>query len=155
MLLTAQKNAERNRNRKEYSLHFLAFSGVASLIVIGVENKKVGVDNRKRGVDNKKTPKYFLDFLDYLDHPKMQQDILLHSSMIMPDIGLNQGFQRDGTRQCRFSGQRDRRPFIVLGQRDKLKILPWDRTGWDSQSKSGPGCGTGQGFDILPRDRPG
>ena len=41
------------------------------------------------------------------------------------------------------------------GQRDKLKILPRDRTGRDSQSKSGTGRGTGQGFDILPRDGPG
>ena len=35
-------------------LHFVAFSGVASLFVIGVDNRKVGVDNRKRGVDNRK-----------------------------------------------------------------------------------------------------
>ena len=34
------------------------------------------------------------------------------------------------------------------GQRDKLKILPRAGTGRDSQSKPG----TGQGFDILPRD---
>ena len=31
-----------------------------------------------------------------------------------------------------------------LGQQDKLKILPQAGTGQDSQSKSRPGCGTGQ-----------
>ena len=30
------------------------------------------------------------------------------------------------------------------GQRDKFKILPWEGTGRDSLSKSGPGHGTGQ-----------
>ena len=40
-------------------------------------------------------------------------------------------------------------------QCDKLKILPRDRTGWDSQTKSGKGRGTGQGFEILPQDGPG
>ena len=29
-------------------LHFVAFSGVASLFVIGVDNRKVGVDNKNR-----------------------------------------------------------------------------------------------------------
>ena len=33
--------------------------------------------------------------------------------------------------------------------------MPRDRTGRDSQSKYGTGHGTGQGFDILPRDGPG
>ena len=40
--------------------------------------------------------------------------------------------------------------FGTKGQRDKLKILQWDGTGRDSYSKSRPGHGTGQGFDILP-----
>jgi hypothetical protein len=30
-----------------FLLHFVAFSGVASLVVIGIDNRKVGVDNRK------------------------------------------------------------------------------------------------------------
>ena len=34
---------------KFYLLHFVAFSGVASVFVIGVDNRKVGVDNRKGG----------------------------------------------------------------------------------------------------------
>ena len=38
------------------------------------------------------------------------------------------------------------------GQWDKLKIMPQDGMGRGSQSKSGPGRGTGQGFDFLPRD---
>jgi hypothetical protein len=38
-------------------------------------------------------------------------------------------------------GQWDRSPFIVPGQRDKLKILTWN--------------GPGRDFDILPRDGPG
>jgi hypothetical protein len=33
--------------------------------------------------------------------------------------------------------------------------LPRDGTGWDSQTKSGKGRGTGQGFEILPQDGPG
>ena len=41
------------------------------------------------------------------------------------------------------------------GQRDKLKILPRAGMGQDSQSKSGTGRGTGQDFDILPRDGSG
>ena len=32
-----------------YLLNFVAFSGVASLFVIGVDNRKVGADNRKSG----------------------------------------------------------------------------------------------------------
>ena len=47
----------------------------------------------------------------------------------------------NGTEQCNFSRQRDRSSFIVLGQRDKLKILPRDGTGRDSQNSG--------------RDRPG
>ena len=39
---------------KFYLLHFVAFSGVASVFVIGVDNRKVGVDNRKSGGDNRK-----------------------------------------------------------------------------------------------------
>ena len=34
---------------KRNLLHFVALSGVASLFVIGVDNRKVGVDNRKKG----------------------------------------------------------------------------------------------------------
>ena len=52
----------------------------------------------------------------------------------------------NGTRQCNFLGQRDRSFFVVPGQRDKLKILPRDRTGQDSQSKSETGRGTGQNY---------
>ena len=68
-----------------------------------------------------------------------------------------------GTGQCSFSGQRDRSSFIVpgqrdngtKGQRDKLKILPRDGMGWDSQNlgRDGPGqpkSGTGRG---TKRDR--
>ena len=47
----------------------------------------------------------------------------------------------NGTEQCNFSRQWDRSSFIVLGQRDKLKILPRDGTGRDSQNSG--------------RDRPG
>ena len=52
-------------------------------------------------------------------------------------------------------GQRDRNSFIVLGQRDKLKILPQAEPGWISQSKPWMGHGMGQGFDILPQNRLG
>ena len=47
----------------------------------------------------------------------------------------------NGTGQCNFSGQRDRSSFIVPGQRDKLKILPRDGMGRDSQNsgRDGPG----------------
>ena len=44
------------------------------------------------------------------------------------------------------------------GQRDKLKILPWDGTGLDSLSKSGTGRGTGQSLFFYQnpgRDRDG
>ena len=40
-------------------LHFAAFSRVASLFVIGVENRKVGVDNRKALGLTKLVHKYF------------------------------------------------------------------------------------------------
>ena len=61
----------------------------------------------------------------------------------------------NGMGQCNFSGQRDRSSIIVPGQRDKLKILPWDGTGRDSQNpgRNGPGqpkTGTGRG---TKRDR--
>ena len=36
-------------------LNFVAFSGVASLFVIGVDNRKVGVDNRKKGGKQQKS----------------------------------------------------------------------------------------------------
>ena len=54
----------------------------------------------------------------------------------------------NGMGQCTFSGQRDRISFIALGQRDKLKILPRDRSGQDNLSKSGTGRGTG-GYKVL------
>ena len=58
-----------------------------------------------------------------------------------------------GTRQCNFLGQRDRSFFIVPGQRDNLKILPWNGTGRDSKSISGTGRGMGQ--SLLCCQNPG
>merc|ERR1719362_1357370 len=80
---------------------------------------------------------------------------------------VTNGFQRDGTAQLfgtagqpklfcpGTKGQRDRSSFIVPGQRDKVKILPGDGTGRDSQNlgRDGPGqpkSGTGRG---TKRDR--
>jgi hypothetical protein len=130
-------------------LHFVAFSGVASLFVIGVDNRKVRVDNSLDplpvgvhfrlgvhfwlrvhfrsesllvrvpfrsgstshwvplpvGVHFRLRPKLEVGSNwkwaqtgsgpkpeEDLIHPKMQQNILLHSSMITPDIGLNSIF---------------------------------------------------------------
>jgi hypothetical protein len=54
----------------------------------GVDNRKVGVDNRKVGVDNEKALE--LDNRIFLFHISasfnMQQNILLHSGMITPNI---------------------------------------------------------------------
>jgi hypothetical protein len=57
------------------------------------------------------------------------------------------------TGQCNFLGQRDRSFFIVPGQRDNLKILPWNGTGRDSKSISGTGRGMGQ--SLLCCQNPG
>ena len=54
----------------------------------------------------------------------------------------------NGTGQCNFSRQRNRSSFIVPGQRDKLKILPWDRMDRDSLSKSRPV--PWQDFELVP-----
>ena len=63
----------------------------------------------------------------------------------------------NGTGQCNFSGQRDKSSFIVPGQRDNgISSKSCCETGQaDSKSKPGTGHGTGQGFDMLPQDRPG
>ena len=50
----------------------------------------------------------------------------------------------NGTEQCNFLGQRNRSSFIVPGQRIKLKILPRDKMGRNSLSKSRTGHETGQ-----------
>ena len=64
-------------------LHFVAFFHVASLLSIGVDNEKVGVDSEKAlELDNR--IHIFLIFqpdLNIENHPKMQQNILLHNSM--------------------------------------------------------------------------
>merc|ERR1711935_853727 len=82
-------------------LHFVAFFHVASLFSTGVDNKKVGVDNEKaleltnstvfhRGRQLKSSragkQNIFFIFQHTKIHPKMQQNILLHSGMIMPCI---------------------------------------------------------------------
>ena len=85
-------------------LHFVAFFHAASLFSIGVDNEKVGVDNEKAleltnstvfiGVDNEKALElenrtifsYFSLISIEKYHPKMQQNILLHSGMITPNI---------------------------------------------------------------------
>ena len=71
----------------------------------------------------------------------------------------------NGTGQYNFSGQRDRSSIIVSGQRDKLKILPRNGTGRDSQNpgrdkpgqpKSRTGRGTKQGRaekDVLKQEK--
>ena len=65
----------------------------------------------------------------------------------------------NGTRQYNFLGQRDRSFFLVLGQRDNLKILPRDGTGRDSQNsrRDGPGqpksgMGRGTKWDRAEND---
>ena len=85
-------------------LHFVAFFHVASLFSTGADNKKVGVENEKAleltntlfsiGVDNEKglelDNRIFFSYFSLISkwkiHPKMQQNILLHSGMIMPNI---------------------------------------------------------------------
>ena len=65
-----------------------------------------------------------------------------------------QGFQKDGTGQL--FGTKGKK-FLhcpgTKGQQDKLKILPWDRTGQDSLSKSGTGCGTGESLCFWQNPR--
>ena len=69
---------------------------------------------------------------------------------------FTKGFQRDGTVQLfGTKGQKFLHCPGTKGQRDKLKILPRDRTGRDSQNsgRDGPGqpkSGTGRG---TKRDR--
>ena len=70
--------------------------------------------------------------------------------------GLEQGFKRDGTvKLFGTTGQKFHHCPGTKGQRDKLKILPRDGTGRDSQNpgRDGPGqpkTGTGRG---TKRDR--
>ena len=82
--------------KEKKMLHFVAFFWVASLLSIEVNNRKVGADNRKVGVDNKTAleldNRIICANFSIKNHPKVQQNILLHSSMITPDIGLNSIF---------------------------------------------------------------
>ena len=77
-----------------YLLNFVAFSSVASLF-------SIGVDNRKGGDLIPVWAHFWFGSTSGLgpllvralkNHPKMLQNILLHSSMITPDIGLNSIF---------------------------------------------------------------
>ena len=93
--------------------------------------------------------------LRYILQPHTQKlyQMRLTNACNQINIGALQGFQRDRTVQLfGTKGQKFLCCPGTKGQRDKLKILPQDGTGRDSQSKSGTGRGTGQGFDILPRD---
>ena len=73
------------------------------------------------------------------------------------DHGVVMTSVSNGTGQRNFSGQRDRSSIIVPGQmrrRDKLKILPRDGKGRDSQNlgRDGPGQpnpGTGRGTKLI------
>ena len=70
-----------------YLLHFVAFLHVASLFSTGVDNKKLGVDNEKAlELDNRIIFSYLSLILMKKYHAKMQQNILLHSGMITPNI---------------------------------------------------------------------
>ena len=68
-------------------LLFVAFFYVASLLSTGVDNEKVGVDNEKALELEKQNVVVFIfqpDFnIEIRIIPKMQQNILLHSGMIM------------------------------------------------------------------------
>ena len=48
------KYATTSEPKKYNLLHFVAFFQVASLLSLGVDNRKVGADNRKVGADNRK-----------------------------------------------------------------------------------------------------
>ena len=85
----------------------------------------------------------------------------LTSSLVL-DLPLMIGYPHsrvsNETGQCNFLGQTDRSSFIVKGQRNKLKILPWDGAGQDSLSKYGTGHGTEQSLFFCQnpgRDRDG
>ena len=89
---------------KRLLLHFVAFFHLASLFSTGVDNQKVGVDNEKaleltnstvfhRGRQQKSSRAgqqniFFIFQPDFNEEisPKMQQNILLHSGMITPNI---------------------------------------------------------------------
>ena len=67
----------------------VAFFHVDSLFSTGVDNEKVGLDNEKAlDLDNRLIFSYFSLISIYICkyHPKMQQNILLHSDMITPNI---------------------------------------------------------------------
>ena len=61
-------------------LHFVGFFHVASLFSIRVDNEKA------LEMDNRIIFSYFSLISIYKYHPKMQQNILLHSGMIKPNI---------------------------------------------------------------------
>ena len=68
-------------------LHFVAFFHVASLFSAGVDNEKVGVDNEKAlELDNRIIFSYFSMISMKKYHPKMEQNILLDSGTITPNI---------------------------------------------------------------------
>ena len=68
-------------------LHFVAFFHDASLLFTEVDNEKVGADNEKAlDLDNRIFFSYLSLILMKKYHPKMQQNILLHSGMITPNI---------------------------------------------------------------------
>ena len=85
--MTNKKEQSKSAELKGLLLHFVAFFHVASLFSTGVENKKVGVDNKKAlELENRTIFSYFSLLLIKKYHPKMQQNILLHSGMITPNI---------------------------------------------------------------------
>ena len=74
-------------NVHKYFLHFVAFFRVALLLFIEVDNEKVGVGNEKAlELDNRIIFSNFSLFSVQKYYPKMQQNILLHSGMITPNI---------------------------------------------------------------------